>query len=209
MAPDIAKDHTRTAPEPHLVLHTNSDLAIIFHDLFQEGVLVDAKVGTTVQTFLCEVLGLTPQYVEERIQTIFLNGKAVDDPLSAVIADHAAIALSAAMPGLLGATLRKGSYYAAMRGEISHEGENNLHPHEGKVLLKLFNLIPGEIGSFILGRGVWLKGDSLKKFLEKRLLRLLEGCLRADIDGKSVDLKKLLQQEWPADAAVFLRVCFL
>ena len=205
---DRDKDQTNILPESQVLLRARPALGPVFHDLFQGGVRVKARIGATIHSFLCDVLGLDPQYVEDRIQTVFLNGKAVDDPRSAVIPDHAAIALSAAMPGLLGATLRKGSFYAAMRSEISHVGQSNVSPHEGKVLLKLFNLLPAEIGSFLLDRGVWLKGDTLKKFLDKRLLRLKEGCVLAEMDGKNRDVGWLAQQEWPADQDVFLRVRF-
>jgi hypothetical protein len=137
---------------------------------------------------------------------VFLNGKAVDDPSSAIVPDHAVIALSAAMPGLLGATLRKGSFYAAMRSEISLAGQAAVSAHEGKVLLKLFNLLPGEIGAFLLSKGVWVKGDTLKRFLETRVHRFEEGHIRVEKDGKNVEVKQLVQQEWPADQEVFLRV---
>jgi hypothetical protein len=208
MALDKDQHQRNTLPESQLLLIVRSNLAPIFHGLFQGGVFVNAEIGATIHAFLCGGLGLDPQYVEERIQTVFLNGKAVDDPSSAVIPDRATIALSAAMPGLLGATLRKGSYYAGMRSEISHAGQGAVSPHQGKVLLKLFNLLPGEIGSFLLDRGVWVKGDTLKKFLEKRLPRLAEGCLRVEMDGRTVDVERLAQQGWPAGEDVFLKACF-
>lgn len=192
------------APQVHLLVRP--ELGPVFQDLFQAGVRVRATIGTTIHSFLCDSLGLDPQYVEKRIQTVFLNGKAVDDPGAAVIPDHATIALSAAMPGLLGATLRKGSFYAAMRSEISHVGRSDLSPHKGKVLLKLFNLLPGEIGSFLLDRGVWVKGDTLKEFLGKRLPRLSEGCLQAEMDGRNVDLERLAEQDWSGGKDVLLRV---
>jgi len=206
MAFDKKQDQRNSIPEPKLLLLVRPELAPVFYDLFQAGVFVHAKIGATIQAFLCDGLGLDPQYVKERIQTVFLNGKAVDGPTSAVIPDHAVIALSAAMPGLLGATLRKGSFYAAMRSEISHAGQAAVSPHEGKVLLKLFNLLPGEIGAFLLSKGVWIKGDTLKKFLEKHLPRLAKGCIRAEMDGKTSAVESLAQQEWPADQEVLLKV---
>jgi hypothetical protein len=206
MDPDRQKNTTRTHPKQEVFLYVRPQLAPIFYDLFQVGVLVNARIGTSIQSFLCDALGLDPRYVEERIQTVFLNGKAVDDPSSAIVPDHAVIALSAAMPGLLGATLRKGSFYAAMRSEISLAGQAAVSAHEGKVLLKLFNLLPGEIGAFLLSKGVWVKGDTLKRFLETRVHRFEEGHIRVEKDGKNVEVKQLVQQEWPADQEVFLRV---
>jgi hypothetical protein len=208
MISDVEKNQQPAVPGSHVFLHIHPKLGPLFHDLFQGGVRVKARIGATIHSFLCEGLGLDPRYVEERIQTVFLNGKAVDDPTSAVIPDHAVIALSAAMPGVLGATLRKGGYYAAMRGEISHSGQDTLSPHEGKILLKLFNLLPGEIGASLLSKGVWVKGDTLKKFFETRLPRLKERHVRAEKDDKDVGLEQLAQQEWPADQEVFLKVRF-
>ena len=203
---DHDKNQNNVSPATQLILRTGPEPGPVFHALFQEGILLKARIGATIHAFLCDGLGLDPRYVEERIQTVFLNGKAVDDPASTVIPDNATIALSAAMPGLLGATLRKGSFYAAMRSEISHAGRSSLSPHEGDVVLKLFNLLPGEIGSFLLDRGVWVKGNALKRFLEVRLPRLRQGLIRAELDGRKVDLEELARQEWPAGGNVFLRV---
>jgi hypothetical protein len=205
MAADKITDRPETAPQPDLTLLVRPELVPAFNELLQSGVVVGAPIGSTIQTFLCETLGLKPQYVEERIQTIFLNGKAVDDPASAVINDHATIALSAAMPGLLGATLRKGGFYAKMRGEISHAGQEKVSPHEGRVVLKLFNLLPAEIGSLILEKGVWVDGKILKAFFEKRLSLFLEGCRETRLHGRSVDVGRLAEQQWP-DGHVFLKV---
>jgi hypothetical protein len=191
--------------KPDLTLIVRSEVMPAFHELLQKGVLVGAPIGATIYSFLCDTLGLDPNYVERTIQTVFLNGKAVDDPASAVIPDNATIALSAAMPGLLGATLRKGGYYARMRGDISHVDQEKISPHEGRVLLKLFNVLPADIGHLILRRGVWVNGKDLKSFLEKRLPLLLEDCLEARFHGSIIDVKRLTDQAWP-DADVFLKV---
>lgn len=206
MAGDNIRALSTAKPETDLFLVLRPELAPLFLDFFQRGVFVKAQVGTTIQAFLCQDLGLDPQYVKDRIQTVFLNGKAVDDPGSAVIPDDATIALSAAMPGLLGATLRKGSYYAGMRGEISLAGQGTVRPHEGRVLLKLFNLLPGEIGPSLLDRGVWVNPVPLRAFIEKHLPRLVKGCIRAEACGRVVEVEGLAKKQWPAGKEVFLRV---
>lgn len=205
MSADKKADRPETANQPDLILVVGAELMSAFYELLQRGVVVEAPIGSTIQTFLCESLGLEPRYVQERIQTIFLNGKAVDNPASAVIRDHAAIALSAAMPGLLGATLRKGGFYARMRGEISHADQGEVSPHQGKVVLKLFNLLPAEIGPLILEKGVWVDGKTLKPFFEKRLPLFLKGCHAAKLQGGNVDVSRLAEQEWP-EGSVFLKV---
>jgi hypothetical protein len=205
MSADKKANREENAHKPDLTLVVGPELISAFHELLQRGVVVEAAIGSTIQSFLCESLGLELRYVQERIQTIFLNGKAVDNPASAVIKDDAAIALSAAMPGLLGATLRKGGAFARMRGEISYADQGEVSPHQGKVVLKLFNLLPAEIGPSILEIGVWVEGKTLKTFFEQRLPLLLQGCREAKLHGVNVDVSRLAEQEWP-EGDVFLRV---
>ena len=56
-----------------------------FFQLLQKGFRVKTQAGCSVKSFLCEHLGLSPEYVEERIQTLFLDGKPVDDVDSALL----------------------------------------------------------------------------------------------------------------------------
>jgi len=161
-----------------------------FLQLLQKGVKVKARVGSTVLSFLCDDLGLSPEYVDKRIQTLFLNGKAIDKPDASLLKEDSTLALSAAMPGLLGATLRKGSYYAKMRSEISYQEQSTgVTVHEGFVLLKLFNLLPAEIGPAVLARGIWLKGEELNQFLKGLPDDVLGMCSEAKADGQAVSLK--------------------
>ena len=72
---------------------------------------------------LREEIGAGPATIE-KIQSIMLDGKPVDDIGSAMIHDGSVLALSAAMPGLVGATLRRGGAYASFRSAITyHEPE--------------------------------------------------------------------------------------
>ena len=174
-----------------------------FLQLLQKGVKVTGRVGSSVRSFLCDDLGLSPEYVDKRIQTLFLNGKAVDNPDTAHIKEDSTLALSAAMPGLLGATLRKGSYYARMRNEISHQEQREvISVHEGFVLLKLFNLLPAEIGPAILERGIWLKGEDLNNFFEELPDALLGNCSDARVDDQTVNPRNLKEKDWKNEMVV-------
>jgi len=167
-----------------------------FLQLLQKGVKVTARVGSTVGSFLCDDLGVSPEYVDKRIQTLFLNGKAIDNPDTALLNEDSTLALSAAMPGLLGATLRKGSHYARMRNEISYQEQSEGVPvHEGFVLLKLFNLLSAEIGPAVLARGIWLKGEDLNQFLKELPDALVGMCTEARVDGQAVDLKRFAEKD--------------
>jgi hypothetical protein len=89
-----------------------------FTALLQGGVAVRV-VARSVLGFLVEEVGLTPEYVRERITTVFLDGQVVDVLEGAMLRQGSRLALSAAMPGLVGATLRRSGPYAAMRAEIT------------------------------------------------------------------------------------------
>jgi hypothetical protein len=164
---------------------------------------VRAGTGVSVRTFLCEELGLSPGYLETRIQTVFLDGKAVDDLDSALVKDGSILALSAAMPGLLGATLRRGSYYAAMRGEISyHGGDGTLQRGEGTVYVKLFNLLVGEVGSVLLSKGIRIPGTEIGEFLDQRPPRFWDACVKAAYEGREMAPKALLRMKWSPEPLI-------
>ncbi|MCX5908268.1 MAG: hypothetical protein NTY64_14075, partial [Deltaproteobacteria bacterium] len=91
-----------------LQLTLPGDQAVRFFPLFQQGIRLKVRVGCSLKQLLGEQLGLAPDYLEERVQTLFLDGKVVDDLENAFIRDGSVIALSAALPGLAGATLRRG-----------------------------------------------------------------------------------------------------
>ena len=94
-----------------------------FFLLLQRGVRLRRRVGCSVEVFLKDELGVGPGTIE-KIQSIILDGKAVDDIGSAVIHDGSTLALSAALPGLVGATLRRGGRYASFRSGITyHEAD--------------------------------------------------------------------------------------
>lgn len=184
------KHKVRAMSIPTLSLIAKPKLFDRFLQLLQKGVKVQARVGSTVLSFLCDDLGISPEYVDKRIQTLFLNGKAIDKPDKALLKEDSTLALSAAMPGLLGATLRKGSYYAKMRSEISYqEQRTGITAHEGFVLLKLFNLLPSEIGPAVLARGIWWKGEELKQFLKELPDDPTGLCSGATLEAQEVDLK--------------------
>lgn len=150
-----------------LTLVLKQDKISVLFPLLQEGFQVAAKVGCSIQSLLCDQFGLNPDYLADRISTIFLNGKPVDDASSAMVLDGSTLALSAAMPGLVGATFRKAGCLAAFRGSITYTKRDDASAtcHDGFVTLKLFNLLLKEMGPPFLGRGIWITGHVLSEFL--------------------------------------------
>jgi hypothetical protein len=109
-----------------------------------------------------------PAYLTDRINTIFLDGKPVDNVNTAIVNDGSTLALSAAMPGLVGATFRKAGCLASFRGSITYREESADEGvlNNGHMTLKLFNLLLREMGPQVLERGLWMNGDDLIRLLE-------------------------------------------
>ncbi len=189
-----------------LCLCLKEDLFPRFFRLLEQGFMVKTQVGCSIKTLLCQQLGLSPEYLDERIQTIFLDSKPVDDVDRSIIRDGSTLALSAAMPGLVGATFRKGGYYASMRSQISHKGETESESlHEGTIFLKLFNILLKDLGPSFLRRGVRIDGKILGNFLKRQSNELRAGCREATLDGEKIDLDELLDMKW-RERQVFLQL---
>jgi hypothetical protein len=190
----------------HISLTIKSSLITAFSQLLQSGFWVKGIVECSVKSFLCEYIGLAPEYLEKRIQTIFLDGQPVDNVETATLRDGATLSLSAAMPGLAGAILRRGGYYAPMRDQISFKEKMmsaSLQPC--KFFVKLFNLPLQEVGPLFLERGAWIDGNTLNNILTTRSDDFRKGC-RVDLaDGRQFDPDQLLEMDW-GTGEIFLQV---
>ena len=168
----------------------------LFSPLFQRGVYVLSLSGSTLKKFLCDQLGILPEYLGERITTLFLDGKPVDDPASVTITADATVSLSASMPGLAGAALRKRGTYSVLRQGISSpRTPAAASPAPCLVRVKLFNLIIDEAGAGLLTRGVWVQSAELAGFLEERSADL-GSSFRVLLDGSSADLPSAARVLW-------------
>jgi hypothetical protein len=168
-----------------------------FFLLLQQGVVLEARLGATVEEFLCTQLRIERRYLQERINTIFLDGKPVDDAESAVIRDGSTLALSAALPGLVGAAFRKGGFYARLRDGISHAGESPTGvAGRGLVTLKLYNLVAKELGTQLLGAGVLVKTDDLERFFAARSDGFWGRCRHATVDDRDCPVSDVRQGVW-------------
>jgi hypothetical protein len=152
-------------------LQLGADQLNTFFPLLQKGVTVPAVVGCTLKSLLCDQFAIPADYVTDRITTIFIDNRPVDDLDRTLVQDGSRITLSAAMPGLVGATMRRGGFYAALRQGISHVMDRGAVAAEsGTVRIKLFNLLLEELGPLVLARGLILEQGELAD-----LLKLLPG----------------------------------
>lgn len=149
-----------------LELHLDADQLNVFFPLLQRGVTVPATVGCTLRSMLCDQFAIPADYVTDRITTIFLDNRPVDDLDHTTMQNGSRLTLSAAMPGLVGATMRRGGFYAALRQGISHAADSGTSANSsGTIRLKLFNLLLSELGPLILARGLILEQDEQEELI--------------------------------------------
>jgi hypothetical protein len=193
-------------PTARLSLIVKAELVPIFFQLLGQGFKVNAQVGCSVKELLCNQLSIHEDYLTERIQTIFLNAKVVDDVESANVNDGSVLALSGAMPGLVGAILRSGGIYAGMRSQISHNTiEAPSQKGAAQITLKLLNIVVKELGPTFLQNGIIIKGEVLQDFIEHHLEELKARCLSFELGDKPVEANSLRKVDWKKKW-VFLQV---
>lgn len=177
-----------------------------FSYLLQNGFWIKTQIGTSIQQLLCSQFTVDADYLMQRISTILLNGKPVDNVETALLKDGSTLALAAAMPGLVGATMRRGGYYAAFRNSITHKEESTTvdRQAEGMVKIKLFSQIIPELGPLFLGAGLWLKRDDAGYFFKDRFDSLRSVISSANQDGLEIDPNQLATLNWTEN--VFLKI---
>lgn len=197
---------TQNSELQYVRLEIEARLISSFLKLIEQGFKLKVKTGLTIRELLCGQFGVSGEYFDNRIQTIFLNGKAVDNVDAAGIEDNSRIALSAAMPGLVGATFRKGGRYAPLRGTISYSKEKkSIVRGEGKITLKLFNMIAKELGPVFLRKGVIIDGNAFQNFVSDNLKDLKAACSSIHLNNAKISVTRLKELKW-ADREVFLQV---
>jgi hypothetical protein len=162
--------------------------------MLQKGFMVEAHTGCSISSLLSEQFGFSPDFVVKRVTTVLLDGKPVDDIESAMVTEKSRLALSAAMPGLVGAVLRKESAYASFRRSITHrEGSDHCVARQGLIEMKLFNSLMEEMGQEFLKVGIMVEGADVGSFLADRPAFFWEGCKKITLDGKPIEGELLIR----------------
>ena len=158
-----------------------------FFPLLQQGVWLRAQIGCSVMSLLADQFGVAENYVIERITTLFLDGKAIDDPETSYVKDGSTVALSSAMPGLVGATMRRGGHLAAMRGAITYQSQQQQESGAGSIKIKLFNMVMAELGATFLAQGICISSEELVRFLDEQNEVFWQSFGAAILDGRQID----------------------
>jgi len=180
----------------------------VFYRILQAGFAVGCVPGCGVRSFLCDDLGISVEYVDNRVSTVFLNGMPVDDLDAAFLHDGSRLSLSGALPGLVGATMRKDGAYASLRHSISYRETTNRHEGDrGTIRLKLFNLVMEELGPLLLARGILVGKRDLEGVIADAPGTFLKDPVRISIDGRPAGFGELaFFLAGAGDGTILLRV---
>jgi hypothetical protein len=190
----------------HLNLSVETHRIAVFFKLIESGFKLKINTGLSIRELFCDQLGVSEDYYDDRIQTVFLDSKPVDNDATAIVYDGARIALAAAMPGLVGATFRKGGHYASFRGTISHsETGNSIIKGEGEIVVKLFNMIAKELGPAFLKKGIIIEGKRFQDFMQRNSEDLNAGCHSMQLNDEKTDVAALLKMNLE-NTEIFLQV---
>ncbi len=184
----------------HITLFLKQDKSnlVAFSSVLHHGFQVKALVGCSIKDLLCDQFKVAEDVLKHRIQTLLLDGKPVDDEETATVKDGTTIALSIALGGVLGASLRKGGLLADYRSTITHQEKETteITPTEGMVTIKLFNQLAGELGPLFLKKGLWLKKDDAKAILKNRFDKLRSFIINIEKDGLEITPDQLSNLNW-------------
>lgn len=166
-----------------------------FFLLLQQGFDVPVLVGCTLENLLELQWQLAADYVTKRIATIFLDGRPIDDLATAIIRENSVVALSGAMPGLVGATMRRDGFYANLRRNITYrEIIPDTPKRVARIHVKIFNILLPELGPDFLRRGIILGITELAYFMRNKTAAFLQDCTAAVLNGVVVAPAQLCEK---------------
>ena len=180
----------------------------LFELLFQHGVGVKCRTGITVEQLLIDDLGIEKNYLEEKLNTVFLDGSPVDDIGTALIRNGTVLALSSSMPGLAGATLRRKGIFSEMRRSITYDGQSLEAPpvKKGSITIKLFNVLARDLGPVLMTHGILIEALLLAEFIrsDPRTASLMS-ALKSGAAGDPEDLIRTLEEHGTRTVEIMIR----
>jgi len=134
--------------------------------LFRKGVQIEVQSGISLYKLFHEQWKIPVEYIHHRISSVFLDSHPVDDLENTHIAGGMVLALSSAMPGLVGAVMRRGLGLSSLRQSITYRERNSpdLH-HDGIITVKLFNLLVEELSEVFFRIGFRVRTEDARKVI--------------------------------------------
>lgn len=134
--------------------------------LLQQGVNLAVTVELPLREVLVNGVGLPPDFVEQEVETVFLDGHPVDDIDAQYVHDGARISLASGLPGAAGIAMRRNSPYAALRGAITAgASQAERAPCPGTVAVRLFGMVMQKAADSLLARGVQAQAAAVGQIL--------------------------------------------
>lgn len=190
-------------PDKSVEIEISPSRIFVFNDLLQSGFMVTATSGESIERFLCDRLGVDHKYLMEKVKTVFLDSRPVDDLDSALLVDGSCLTLSGGMPGLVGMTLGRGSILASFRSNITYRGDDDVKAGtQADVKVKLFNIVMKDLGGIFLRYGINVKRDAMADLVEQ----LQGNVMGIKLDGNAIELDKLLARLEPVDGWIGLSI---
>ena len=62
-----------------IVIEIASSGIPVFNELLQSGFMINTKSGISIEDFLCDQMGIDPKYINERVKTVVLDFRPVDN----------------------------------------------------------------------------------------------------------------------------------
>jgi hypothetical protein len=162
-----------------------------FASLLQHGILFPLPRPVPLLAFLVSLPGFSLDYIEENVQTIFIDGVAADS-LDRALAGGTTVALSAAMPGLAGAIFRRQGIHGSLRSQPVQQSPHAL-TDAGFLTLKLFNSIATDRVGDLLRQGILVSGKALVNFARMRG-HLFAPPVGLRLDGQELAYPALLEK---------------
>lgn len=190
-------------------LHVPARCLISYCRLLQYGVALRVPAETRVVEVLRDVLRLDEQDLDF-VQTVFLDCSPLDDLERARLRPGSVLAISAALPGLVGAVMRRSGALARLRESINlreaSEPSNPATSEQIELTLKLFNLLQERLGPRLLAQGVSTSATRLAAFLESLAPGVLSQASAMFLNGSATDPAALIAALSGAQQPALLRV---
>jgi len=169
---------------------------------------VKVECGKPLSDLLYNQFHIPFEYVRLEIKVIFLESSPVDNLETAIIKDGATLALSAAMPGLVGAAMRRDGELNWMRSGISYQESETEHREEpGLLKIKLFNKVMADLGESFLRRGVYLQSTYLSDFLARFTPEFWNEGITIMKNGEAISSEELIN--FAKDRTQWLRLLII
>lgn len=175
---------------PHITLQVFENDRVFFATLLQSGAEYIAVQGQSLGDFITSLPEFSWDYIESSVQTIFLDGMPADDIKAKTFTKPChTLALSAAMPGLVGAILKRNSLHVSLRTTTVDDSVAEVGTPT-TIKLKIFNSIAQEKGPQILHGGAVFSTDRLYKTFSIRE-NLLKKAKSIQCDGTDIAQNEL------------------